>query len=259
MNRLLNTEKFKLPWIIAHRGFRAKYPENTLISFQAALDVGATMIELDVTSSCDGKLVVMHDSTLDRTTNGHGQVNAHSLKELKQLDAGSWFNPVFAGQQVPELEEVFELVNGSALINIEIKYQAYNPCHPSYAIEQRVVELVNRKKAIDMVLISSFHENILEQIASMENAPAIALISRNRAEDSTLGLCKRLNIFSWHPDQQILSQEQVLLMHAEGIKVFPFNVDTPQDFKRVFDMNVDGVISNDPLWAIDWLSHNKAA
>ena len=152
-----------------------------------------------------------------------------------------------------------ELVNGRALINIEIKPQAYNPCHPLDAIEQRVVELANRKKANDIVLISSFDKNILEQIASMENAPAIALISRNRAENSTLELSKRLNIFSWHPDQKILSQEQVLLMHAEDIRVFPFNVDTPQDFKRTIDMNVDGVICNDPLWAIDWLSHHKAA
>jgi glycerophosphoryl diester phosphodiesterase len=259
MNRLLHTGKFKPPWIIAHRGCRAKYPENTLLSFQAALDAGATMIELDVRLSCDGKLVVMHDNTVDRTTDGHGQVNAHSLKELKQLDAGGWFNPVFTGQHVPELEEVLELVNGSALIDIEIKPQAYHPCHPAEAVEQRIVELVIRKKANEIVLISSFDKNILEQIASMENAPAIALISRNRAENSTLELCKRLNIFSWHPDLQILSQEQVLLMHAEDIRVFPFNVDTPQDFKRMFDMNVDGVICNDPLWAIDWLSHNKAA
>ena len=255
----MKTGKFKSPWIIAHRGYRAKYPENTLISFQAALDAGATMIELDVRFSSDGKLVVMHDNTVDRTTDGRGQVYAHSLKELKQLDAGGWFNPVFAGQRVPELEEVLELVNGGALIDIEIKPQAYNPCQPSEAIEQRIVELVARKRANDIVLISSFDKNILERIASMENAPAIALISRNQAENSTLELCKRLNIFSWHPDQQILSQEQVLLMHAEGIWVFPFNVDTPQDFKRMFDMNVDGVISNNPLWVLDWISHSKAA
>ena len=81
---------FKRPLIIAHRGYRAKYPENTLASFKAALDAGAGMIELDVMLTKDRKMVVIHDATLERTTDGHGQVNGYTLKELKELDAGSW-------------------------------------------------------------------------------------------------------------------------------------------------------------------------
>jgi glycerophosphoryl diester phosphodiesterase len=259
MNGLLETDKFKPPWIIAHRGFRAKYPENTLVAFQAALDAGVTMIELDVTHTRDGKLVVMHDITLDRTTNGRGPVNGYFLKELKKLDAGSWFNPVFASQHVPELEEVLELVQGKALINIEIKPNPDELIHPPDAIERQVIELVNRKNAHDAVLISSFDRTILEKIKSLKNPPALALISRDPADSSTLSFCRRLKIFSWHPSHTILSHEQVNLMHSANIRVFPYNADTPEEVKRMFDMNVDGIISNDPLFVIDWLGHHKAA
>jgi glycerophosphoryl diester phosphodiesterase len=259
MNGFLKTANFKPPWIIAHRGFRAKYPENTLIAFQAALDAGVTMIELDVTHTRDGKLVVMHDITLERTTNGRGPVNGYFLKELKKLDAGSWFNPVFASQQVPELEEVLELVQGRALINIEIKPNPACIPHPSDAIERQVVELVNRKNAHDAALISSFDRTILEKIKLLENPPALALISKDPADSSTLTFCRRLKIFSWHPNHAILSHDQVNLMHSAGIGVFPYNADTPEDVKRMFDMNVDGIISNDPLFVMDWLKHRKAA
>lgn len=259
MNGLLKAEKFKPPWIIAHRGFRARYPENTLIAFQAALDAGVTMIELDVTHTRGGKLVVMHDITLDRTTNGQGAVNGYFIKELKKLDAGSWFNPVFAGQQIPELEEVLDLVLGKALINIEIKPNSAGIPHPSDAVERQVVAMVNRKKAHDAVLISSFDRAILEKTKLLENPPALALISRDPADSATMTFCRRLKIFSWHPNYAIVSHEQVNLMHSAGIRVFPYNADTPAEVKRMFDMQVDGIISNDPLFVMDWLRHHKAA
>jgi glycerophosphoryl diester phosphodiesterase len=259
MHGSFKANKFQSPWIIAHRGFRAKYPENTLIAFQAALDAGVTMIELDVTHTRDGKMVVMHDNTLDRTTNGCGPVIEYSLKEIKNLDAGSWFNPIFAGQHVPELEEVLNLINGEVLINIEIKPHSEARRYPSKTIERQVVELINQKKIRDIALISSFDKNVLEKIASFKNPPALALISRETADSATLALCRRLKIFSWHPSPVILTPEQVEVMHAEGLKVFPYNVDTPEQFKQMFDMHVDGLISNDPLLVIDWLKHNRAA
>jgi glycerophosphoryl diester phosphodiesterase len=224
MPGLLKANKCKSPWIIAHRGFRAKYPENTLIAFQAALNAGVTMIELDVTHTRDGELVVMHDNTLDRTTNGCGPVIDYSLKEVKKLDAGSWFNPIFASQHVPDLEEVLDLINGKVLVNIEIKPHTDAARYPSKTIERQVVEIINRKKIQDVVLISSFDRNIL-----------------------------------WHPSPVILTSDQVEAMHAEGLKVFPYNVDTPEQFEQMFDMHVDGLISNDPLLVIDWIKHNRAA
>lgn len=110
---------FPLP--IAHRGFRAKYPENTQAAFRGALQIQAGMVELDVAMSRDRALVVIHDDTLERTTNGFGRVKDHTLAELKQLDAGSWFSPHFSEERIPTLRQVLELCRDKTLVNIEIK------------------------------------------------------------------------------------------------------------------------------------------
>jgi len=247
------------PWVTAHRGYRKIYPENTLAAFQAAVAAGAPMIELDVMFSGDRKPVVIHDATLERTTNGHGAVSDYKLEELKQLDAGSWFDAQFADQRLPELSEVLDLVYGRAYVNIEIKAQAYEHNHPPDAIEKQVVALVKQKKLQDSVLISSFEIDILVQIASLANPPAIALISKTPANTRIVEICTRLKAFSWHPDHLIVTPSQVDMMHAAGLKVFPYNVDTFEDYVKMIDMKVDGVITDDPLSAGHWSRIRKAA
>jgi len=247
MNLFFGTEKFKPPWFIAHRGYRARYPENTLIAFQAALDAGVQMIELDVVLSRDRKLVVIHDATLERTTNGAGAVSDHTLEQLKQLDAGGWFHPRFAGERLPELSEVLDLADGQVLFNVEIKPHAYEPHHPPDAVERQIIELIYRRRIADRVLISSFDLSLLQQIATLDLALALGIISKNPADKQTLEKCKHLNIVSWHPNHQILTPEQVKTMHAHDIRVFPYNADTGEEIARVLEMEVDGVISSDPL------------
>ncbi len=259
MIKLLEQISYNSLWITAHRGFKQKYPENTLVAFQAAIDGGVPMIELDVTLSRDRKLIVIHDATLDRTTNGHGSVHDYTLEELKQLDAGSWFHPDFAGQRLPELAEVLELVDGRVITNIEIKSNAYETHHPPDAIEKQVVELVNKKNLQDSILISSFDSNVLQQISLMKPPPQLALISRHPLKRNTLEICKRLNTFSWHPDQQIVTPRQVTKLRAAGIRVFPYNVDTPEDCARMVGLKVDGVITDDPISVRRWSEVKKAA
>jgi glycerophosphoryl diester phosphodiesterase len=259
MNKWLEQRSYNSPWIIAHRGFKQKYPENTLVAFQAAMDAGVPMIELDVTLSRDRKLIVIHDATLERTTNGHGPVHDYTLEELKQLDAGSWFHPDFAGQRLPELAEVLELVDGRVITNIEIKTHAYEPHHPPDAIEKQVVELVKKKNLQDSILISSFDSNVLQQISLMEAPPQIALISKRPLKKNIVEICKHLKTFSWHPDQQIVTPSQVRKLRAAGIRVFPYNVDTPEDCARLRAMKVDGVITDDPVSARRWSEVKKAA
>ena len=250
---------FTPPWVIAHRGYRKKYPENTLAAFQAAMAAGAPMIELDVMFSRDRKPVVIHDATIGRTTNGHGAVNDYTLEELKQQDAGSWFDTQFADQRLPELSEVLDLINGRAFVNIEIKAPAYEHNHPPDAIEKQVVALVKQKKLQDSVLISSFDIDILVQIASLEDPPAIALISKTPASKRIAEICTRLKVFSWHPDHLIVTPRQVDMMHAAGLKVFPYNVDTFEDYVKMIDMKVDGVITDDPVSAGHWSRIRNAA
>ena len=244
---------FKTPWIIGHRGYCAKYPENTLISFQAAIEAGAKMIELDVMFSRDRKVIVIHDATLERTTNGQGNVADLSLAELQQMDAGSWFDSRFADQYLPQLSEVLDLVGGRVYINVEIKSNAYESHHPPDAIEKQVVRLLRQKDLLDTSIISSFDVNILEQIASMKNIPAIAFISEKPANKKTVQLCTRLKVFSWHPDHRIVTASQVQEMHTARIRVFPYTVDIFEDYARMRDMEADGVITNDPALAGDWI------
>ncbi len=259
MVNIKSNHNFKPPWIIGHRGFAAQYPENTLAAFQAAMAAGAAMIELDVMLSRDRKLVVIHDETLERTTNGHGAVADLTLAELKQLDAGSWYHPRFADQQLPELGEVLDLVNGRIYLNIEIKSNAYESHHPPDAVETQVVELLRRKHLVDSSMVSSFNAQVLEQVASMPDAPVLAYISETAADSHTVEMCTRLNTFSWHPDQTVVTRSQIQKMHAAGIKVFPYNVDTLEDFTKMAAMDADGVITDDPLSAGEWSSAQKAA
>ncbi|MFC1881266.1 glycerophosphodiester phosphodiesterase [Thermodesulfobacteriota bacterium] len=259
---MLNIHKikqFEPPLVIAHRGYRKQYPENTLSAFEAAVETGAAMIELDVMLSRDRKPVVIHDATLERTTDGHGAVNDYTMEELKQLDAGSWFDAKYADQRLPELSEVLDLVNGRTRVNIEIKASAYEHHNPPDAIEKQVVALVKQKNLQDSVLISSFDIDILVQIASMEDPPAIALISKTPASKRTVEICSHLKVFSWHPDHLIVTPRQVDKMHAAGLKVFPYNVDTFEDYTKMIDLKVDGVITDDPVSAGQWSRMRNAA
>lgn len=237
----------KRPLVIAHRGYRTRYPENTLVAFQAAIDAGADMIELDVLLSKDRKLVVIHDAALDRTTNGRGMVCDYTLAELKALDAGSWFAPRFKGEHLPTLEEVLDRVDGRVPLNIEIKKSAYEPSHPQDAIENQIIELARRKNALNSVLISSFEWRALERIAAMEEPPAIALLSRYPDLDNHPEACRKLGAFSWHPSYLAVRMGHVRKMHEAGIWVFPYNADTPEDIERMLEMQVDGLIVSDPL------------
>ena len=247
MNSFFGNAKFKPPWFIAHRGYRARFPENTLVAFRAALRAGVKMIELDVVLSRDRKLIVIHDATLERTTNGEGAVGEYTLDQLKQLDAGGWFHPKFSGEQLPELSEVLELADGQVIINIEIKPHAFEPRHPPDAIEQQIIKLINQRRIVDRVLISSFDMNLLQHLATFRHAPAIGLISKNPVDKQTIENCRQLNVVSWHPNHQILTSEQVKTMHTNDIKVFPYNADTKEEISRMLEMDVDGVISSDPL------------
>jgi glycerophosphoryl diester phosphodiesterase len=234
--------------VIAHRGYRTKYPENTLVAFQAAIDAGADMIELDVLLTKDRKMVVIHDEWLDRTTNGQGMVSDCTLSQLKALDAGSWFDLCFKEERLPTLEEVLDEVAGRVPLNIEIKRSAYEPHHPPDAIEKQIVELVRRKNVVERVLISSFEWRVLEHLVAMKEAPAIALLSGDPDEGNPLEACRKLKAFSWHPSSRSLRKEHVREMHEAGILIFPWNVDSLEDIARMLEMHVDGVIVDDPLW-----------
>jgi glycerophosphoryl diester phosphodiesterase len=148
----------------------ARYPENTLAAFKGAIDAGAQMIELDVCLSKDRHLVVIHDETVDRTTNGSGAVKMLTLAQLRQLDAGSWFDPRFNAERLPTLAEVLDAVKGHLQVNIEIKPEAFEAEGPADAVERQVLKLVREKNMLDDVLVSSFEWLVLENLRKASRA-----------------------------------------------------------------------------------------
>ncbi len=237
----------KRPVIIAHRGYKAKYPENTLASFQAAITGGAPMIEFDITLTKDRKIIVIHDDTLDRTTSGTGTVMDFTLEELKRLDAGAWFSPAFQGQTLPTLDEVFHIVQNKIFLNIEVKASAFERHHPPDAIESQIIDMICSNNLTRTVLVSSFEPNFLINIAEQTHDISLALLSRYKADDATISFCRQYNIISWNPNIRILTPDQVRRMHQNHISVFPYTVNQVEDAKRAIDMGVDGFFTDDPV------------
>jgi glycerophosphoryl diester phosphodiesterase len=245
MNPALDPARFTRPLLIGHRGYPALCPENTLASFKGAMEAGCDMIELDITLTKDRKLVVIHDDTLDRTTNGKGPVRGQTFEEIKRLDAGSWFAPRFSGERIPELSEVVKLTAGRCMLNIEIKQSAFEAAYPADAIEHQVVKLVKTGGAMDRVIISSFDKRILERIAGMDAPPAVAYISDHGADKGVLEMLLAMKAFSWHPRFKVLTRDQVGLMHAAGLKVFPWTINTRAEAEKILALGVDGLICNE--------------
>jgi len=245
MTSCIDLARFTRPLLIGHRGYPAKFPENTLAAFEGAINAGCDMIELDVTLTKDRKVVVIHDDTLDRTTDGSGLVLAQTFEELKRLDAGSWFAPRFSAERIPELSEVMELTAGRCMLNIEIKQSAFEAGYPIDAIEHQVVTLVRASGAMDRVIISSFDKRILERIAAMDAPPAIAYISDHGVDERVLDMLLAMKAFSWHPSFKALTRDQVDMLHTAGLKVFPWTINTRAEAEKVLALGVDGLICNE--------------
>jgi glycerophosphoryl diester phosphodiesterase len=241
---------FARPVVAAHRGFSARYPENTMAAFEAAIQANAQMIELDVTLSRDQAVVVIHDNTVDRTTNGSGRVNRLTLAEIKQLDAGSWFSPQFFQEKIPNLEEILSDFKNRVLINIEIKSDGFASMDSPDILAKNVVALVQEKHMEDQVLISSFSPGMLERVLTLDSALAVAVLAKAPYDRVLLKRCRELKAFSFHPERSLLNASMVDQCRNDGICIFVWNVQSAKDVKTCFRFEADGVIVDDPLMAI---------
>ena len=242
----MNIHQLPTPLFIAHRGYSARYPENTLAAFNGAIDAGAHMIELDVCLSKDRHLVVIHDETVDRTTNGTGAVKALTLDQLGRLDAGSWFDPRFETERLPSLAQVLDAANGHLMVNIEIKPEAFEAYGPADAVERQVLNLVREKNMLDGVLVSSFEWLMLDNLRKLDPEIALGLLSEAPADERLRRWYQRIRGFSWHPDFRVLTRQQVDSLHALGARVFPYAVGGRIDSIGMLAMGVDGLIVDDP-------------
>jgi glycerophosphoryl diester phosphodiesterase len=234
------------PIVIAHRGYRRRFPENTLAAFRAANTAGAEMIELDVTLSRDGVPVVIHDDSLQRTTSGHGLVARCSVAELQALDAGSWFGDAFAGERIPTLVEVLSMRDRPPLVNVEIKPPG-EPPQAVRAVLAAVISALRQTDTMAAVLISSFDPRVLAQCAALPPPrPAIGVLTSPAPDEALLERCRRLGAFSCHPNQRHLEPQHVRRLKTLGVRVYPYTVNEPARIRQLLAMGVDGIITDDP-------------
>lgn len=219
---------------IGHRGARGHEPENTLLGFQKAIDLNVDCIELDVHLSADGELMVIHDETIDRTTNGKGAVNQFSLPELKRFQ-------IEKDQRIPTLTEVLNLIDQKCDINIELK---------SFETADKVVDLIEKyvsekKWNYDQFLVSSFDWNALQQVTFSNSKIPIGVLTETNV-DLALAFAKFIKAKSIHPYFHLVTNENTAKMQEKGFQVFPWTVNEIEDIKRIKTYNVDGIISDFP-------------
>jgi glycerophosphoryl diester phosphodiesterase len=222
------------PKVFAHRGASAHAPENTIKAFQLALDQDADGIELDVTLSKDGEIVVIHDDNVDRTTNGSGTVTKMSLAELQVLDAGG-------GEHIPTLNEVFDLFGGKFLINIELK----NIRLFSHELSNNVATLIKSYGLMDAVIISSFNPFYLQYFHQQCPEVIIGLLTLPKMAQQWFWKFFRYDAL--HPYYKDVNQALVERMHNQNRSINTWTVDDPAELLQLAKLNVDSIITNDPL------------
>lgn len=231
--------------VIAHRGASSVAPENTIAAFERALDMGADGIELDCQLSKDGQLVVFHDSTLDRTAGADGFVKDRTAEQLQKLDAGSWYDAQFAGERIPLLSEVLDLVRGRCRLNIEIKNLPFR----YDGIEAAVVELIKAVRfPVDDLIISSFDHVSLQTVAALKPGLPLAALF---AHYPTSFAAMPGDIL--HPHWSVINADFVKAAKTAGKVINVWTVNEPEQWAYVVDCGVDGIVTDYPDKLREWL------
>jgi glycerophosphoryl diester phosphodiesterase len=218
------------PTIIGHRGAMAYKPENTLASFQKAIELGSDMIELDVHLTKDKQVVVIHDMTVDRTTDGKGKVNNLTLEEIKK------FTIKDTNAKIPILQEVIDLVNFRCQINIEVKDEK--------ALEESI-KVVEKNGIENITLISSFIQDVIRKSKELNPKIKRALLFVT-ADQEHLELAKELGVYSLHVHYNTVSKELLEKAHNFGFRVHAWGVEDEESIQKITSEGVDGIIMNDP-------------
>ncbi|KLV21513.1 glycerophosphodiester phosphodiesterase [Bacillus altitudinis] len=232
-------------YIIAHRGSSSAAPENTIAAFDVAVEQGADYIELDVQMTMDQHVVVIHDDTVERTTNGNGLVKSYTLDQLKKLDAGSWFDQQYTNERIPTLQEILERYSRRIGILIEIK-------HPKrqIGIEKAVARIINRFAYSRHIMIQSFDVHALQRIKAFAPSLRTALIIKPDA----FKLTKR-KIMTYSSFANCLNMKKTMInrwwidrIHTFGMDVFIWTVKDQKTADRIKKYPIDGVVTDNPLF-----------
>jgi glycerophosphoryl diester phosphodiesterase len=264
MQRNLST-----PILIAHRGGAAEAPENTMAAFRHAIEIGIRFVELDVQMSRDSELIVMHDETVDRTTNGTGAIHEMTFEELRRLDAGSWFAPQFAGEKIPTLHEVLNLCTDAKVgVVIELKAPDIN-----MGLEEKVASLIAemRPRGAENIWCISFYHEAIRRMRQLDPALPLGYLYLPHVEDfaqpeygvlpgfgasrdgeaqepdTIQAFCPFYQTAAAHP-------EQVAEAHSLGKYVFVYTVNDQESIQSMIQAGVDGMVTDRPSLLVKLLA-----
>ncbi|MFS0883581.1 glycerophosphodiester phosphodiesterase [Metabacillus niabensis] len=231
---------------VAHRGATGYAPENTIAAFDLAVEMKADYIEIDVQRSKDGKLVLIHDTTVDRTTDGTGKVGDLTFDQLRSLDAGSWKGEQFVGEQIPTFEEILERYHGKVGILIELKAPELYP-----GIEEQVAKALKErnldKPQNEKIIIQSFNFESMKKVNDLLPKVPVGVLTSNRADTTTEALQEFSTYADWfNPSYGIVTEELVNQVHSLGMKIGSWTVRSQEAADFLFEMNVDAIITDYP-------------
>jgi glycerophosphoryl diester phosphodiesterase len=226
---------------VGHRGAAGHAPENTIVSFETALRQGAEVVELDVRRSRDGELVVIHDATVDRTTDGRGKVAEMTLGELRALDAGARHGGAFGGTRIPTLRETLEWASGRTELAVEIKGDP----HPQDGVVEQVVRLVAEHGMVDRVIVISFYHPALRRVRELEPALATGMLYNGYLAD-TVAAARAAGADCVRPGWRDWNEALVAAVHAAGLVAGAWTVDDEAAMRQVLAMGIDSITTNYP-------------
>lgn len=228
------------PFVIGHRGAAGYAPENTMVSFERGVSLRADAIELDIHPTSDGELVVIHDPTLDRTTNGTGLVAAHTLAQIRALDAGSWFHPSFKNERVPTFAEVLEWARGRTKVVIEIKQGPI--FYPT--IVEHMLAVLDRTGMRNDVLVISFDHFSVRRVKELAPEIPTGVLYGGRCINP-VALAQDANADALMPNWALLTKEEVAAAHAANLLIAPWG-GPEQDYRFILATGVDAVAADFP-------------
>ena len=242
------------PIVIAHKGASAYAPENTIAAFKLAIQQGADAIELDAKLSLDGTVVVIHDQTLERTTDGTGNVRDYSVANLKEFDAGIFFDEMFRGERIPTLNEVFETIGDKVVINVELT----NYATPLDDLPYKVADLIKTHKLEQRIICSSFNPVALFRTKKVIPDLPIGLLAFPGRKGWWIREFGRwFPIQALHPCIQDIDNILIEKYHKHGIQVFCYTVNDPEKLRMLCGWNINGIFTDDPPLAIQIASEFK--
>jgi glycerophosphoryl diester phosphodiesterase len=238
----------KKPVTVAHRGNHRFAPENTLVSYREAIATGAPIMEIDLRLSADGKAVLMHDETVDRTTNAKGPVSSFTAAELAQLDAGSWKHPNYAGEPVPTLEQVADLCRGRAIMMLDLKPTGLGP-----AIAETLARI---SFPPDQVILAPWEDDDGKHLRGlMPDMPMVRLGEMpSTFDDAYFDRMKTIGFSGFSFSWRTLSLPFIEQAHRHGMKVYTWTVNDPADVSGAVLAGVDGIITDDPRATLEMIN-----